>query len=235
MKPRACCARPSRSWHARISRASQAFRKHFHLALAKLECPQSLVYGWTGVAMDPVIYGLIEPNPFVIPVNPGATSTYGPGFQTQQQMKTMEQIWANKRNYFLLYGNIHCACFRLLDDLVRREYKVSNIDGLTGWNSTMLIQEILAQLEGTFGKPSAAISFQNNTVFTLPFSATDTPESLFRRIEECQEVACWGVRRTQCNKSLGIPCFCSYSREYYLTGNSKCGTHFLRPTRHGRP
>jgi hypothetical protein len=51
----------------------RALWKHFHLALAKLECPQSLVYGWTGVAMDPVMYALIKPTQFVIPVNPGAT------------------------------------------------------------------------------------------------------------------------------------------------------------------
>jgi hypothetical protein len=162
----------------------RTLRKHFHSALAKLECPQSSVYGWTGVAMDPVMYALIERQPFAIPIDPGATPTYGPGFQTQQMMKTTEMIWENDRTYFQSYGNNHRACFRLLDELVRPEYKVSNLNGLTGWNST--------QLESTFGKPSAYISFQNNTVFTSPFSATDTPESLFRRIEECQEVAVLG-------------------------------------------
>ena len=170
----------------------RALRKHFHSALAKLECPQSSVYGWTGVAMDPVMYALIEPIPFAIPGDPGTTPPYNGGFQTQQMMKTTEMIWENDRNYFQSYGNIHRACFRLLDELVRPEYKVSNINGLTGWNSTMSIQEILAQLECTFGKPSAAISFHNNSVFTSPFSATETPESLFRRIEECQEVAVLG-------------------------------------------
>jgi hypothetical protein len=170
----------------------RALRKHFHTALAKLECPQSLVYGWTGVAMDPVMYGLIEANPFVIPVDPGATPTYAGGFQNPQQLKTTERMWENDRNYHMSYSNIHQACFRLLDELVRPEYKVSNIAGLMGWNSTMSIQEILGQLEATFGKPSSAISFHNNTVFTSTFSATETPESLFRRIEECQEVAVLG-------------------------------------------
>ena len=170
----------------------RALRKHFHSALAKLECPQSSVYGWTGVAMDPVVYALIEPNPFAIPIDPGATPTYGQGFQTTQMMKTTEMIWENERTYFQSYGNIHRACFRLLDELIRPEYKVSNVSGLTGWNSTMSIQEILAQLETTFGKPSAYLAFQNNTIFTSPFSAMDTPESLFQRIEECQEVAVLG-------------------------------------------
>ena len=67
-------------------------------------------------------------------------------------------MWENNRNYFLLYLNIQCECFGLLNELVRSEYKVLNTGGLTGWNSTILIQEILGQLEVTCGKPSAAIS-----------------------------------------------------------------------------
>jgi hypothetical protein len=100
----------------------RALWKHFHSALAKLECSQSLVYGWTGVAMDPVMYALIEPNPLMIPIDPGATPTYTLDFQTQQQMKTTEKMWENDRTYFLSYGNIHRACFHLLNELVRLEY-----------------------------------------------------------------------------------------------------------------
>ena len=29
-------------------------RKHLHHALVKLDCPQSRVYGWTGLTMDPM-------------------------------------------------------------------------------------------------------------------------------------------------------------------------------------
>ena len=56
----------------------------------------------------------------------------------------------------------------------------------------MSIQDILDQLKSTYGKPSSAISFHNNTIFTSTFSAMDTPESLFRRIKECQEIAVLG-------------------------------------------
>jgi hypothetical protein len=104
------------------------------MAIAKLECPQSLVYGWTGVAMDPVMYGLIELNPFVLPVDTGTTPTYAAGFQNPQQIKMMEQMWDNDRKYFMSYSNIHRACFQLLDELVRPEYKVSNFAGLTGYD-----------------------------------------------------------------------------------------------------
>jgi hypothetical protein len=154
----------------------RALHKHFNLALAKLDCPQSLVYGWTGMAMDPVMYSLIKPNPFVTPNDPGLMPTYNAGFQATQQMKTMEQLWDNDRNYFLSYVNVHRACFRLLDELIHPEYKVSNQPGLSGWNSTMLIQSILAQLEVTFGKPTAAITFNNNTMFMSGFSVMDTPK-----------------------------------------------------------
>jgi hypothetical protein len=86
-------------------------------------------YGWTGMDMDPMMYSLIEPNPFVSPVDPGPTLTYNAGFQANQQMKTTEQLWDNDRNYFLAYVNVHRACFRLLDELIRPEYKVSNQPG----------------------------------------------------------------------------------------------------------
>ena len=170
----------------------RALRKHLHAALAKLECPQSRVYGWTGLAMAPTMYAMIERVPFVFPIDPGPTPTYNAGFQTPVQMKITEQLWANDRNYFLSYENIHRACFRLLDEVVRPEFKVSNIPGLQGWNSTMTIENILAQLESTFGRPSGTVLFQNNAKFTSPFNGMDTPESLFTRVEECQEIAVLG-------------------------------------------
>jgi hypothetical protein len=64
----------------------RALRKHLHAALAKLECPQSCVYGWTGLAMDPNMYTMIENTPFTIPIDPGPTTTYNVGFQSPQQM-----------------------------------------------------------------------------------------------------------------------------------------------------
>jgi hypothetical protein len=79
----------------------RALRKHFNIALAKLECPQSLIYGWAGLAMDPTMYSLIEVNPFVAPPDPGPTAVYNAGFQTPQQMKMTEQIWENDKIYFL--------------------------------------------------------------------------------------------------------------------------------------
>jgi hypothetical protein len=70
----------------------RALRKHLHAALAKLECPQSRVYGWTGLAMDPNMYAMIENVPFTILIDPGPTTTYNVGFQSPQQMRASEQL-----------------------------------------------------------------------------------------------------------------------------------------------
>jgi hypothetical protein len=52
----------------------RALCKHIIKALKQLECPQSLMHGWSGLVMDPALYILLEPNAFVIPASPGATA-----------------------------------------------------------------------------------------------------------------------------------------------------------------
>jgi hypothetical protein len=95
--------------------------------------------------MAPAMYAMIKLTPFAIPNDPGPTPAYNPAvFQTPVQMKIAKQLWDNDRRYYLSYENIHRACFRLLDEIVRPEFKVSNIPGLHGWNSTMMIQEVIA-------------------------------------------------------------------------------------------
>ena len=81
----------------------------------------------------------------------------------------------------------------MLDGLVRDKYKVSNNPNLLGWNPTMSIQLILAQLETLYGKPMANIIWNNNVMFTSDFNPMDAPETLFHRIEQCQEVAILGA------------------------------------------
>ncbi len=78
--------------------------------------------------MDPKMYSLIKINPFVAPPDPGPTAVYNAGFQTPQQMKMTEQIWENDKIYFLSYGNIYRACFRLIDELVRPEFKAYGVE-----------------------------------------------------------------------------------------------------------
>ncbi len=77
----------------------------------------------------------------------------------------------------------------MLDDSVPIRFKVLNIPNLTGWNASMSIQEILNQLETSYGKPTLMALHNNNLLFRSPMSTTDAPETLFYRIKQCQEIA----------------------------------------------
>ncbi len=132
------------------------------------------------------MYALIEVTPFITQANPGDVPVY-PQLAAIQVIKTIERVWENARNYYLLYINISRACFRMIDELVPSHCKVSNIPALLGWNPTMSIQTILEQLKTSYGKPNTTILFNNNKLFSTDFSPT--PELLFHQIEQCQEVA----------------------------------------------
>jgi hypothetical protein len=97
-----------------------------------------------------------------------------------------------EKNYFISYKNIYRACFRMLDELVPNPFKVSNTPALLGWNMTMSIEFILGQMESSYGKPSAAMLFSNDTLFKSAIAASDTPKALFYCMEQCQEIMTLG-------------------------------------------
>ena len=76
----------------------------------------------------------------------------------------------------------------MLNNLVSNQFKVSNTPTLAGWNSSMTVQAILAQLEALYGKPDTMTLYTNDTLFRSAFPPTDAPEMLFYRIEQCQEI-----------------------------------------------
>jgi hypothetical protein len=54
-----------------------ALQKHYVTSLTQLTCPQSLIHGWAGLVMDPVMYALLEPTtPFTAVVDPGKYAVY---------------------------------------------------------------------------------------------------------------------------------------------------------------
>jgi hypothetical protein len=138
--------------------------------------------------MDPGLYALIKPVPFAIPVNPGATPVYQ-NFSPLAVMKMVDYAFERNKNYFLSYMNINGACFRMLDDSVPIQFKVSNVPTLTGWNASMSIQEILTQLETAYGKPTPMALHNNDLLFRSPMATNDAPELLFYRIEQCKKIA----------------------------------------------
>jgi hypothetical protein len=120
----------------------RALHQHIMKALKQLECPLSFIHGWSGLTMAPAVYALLEPNPFVVPGDPGPAPVYTP-FATPAGIKMTNAAFKQDKKYFLMYKNINCACFRMLKDLVHNQYKVSNTPALNGWNATMSIQVIL--------------------------------------------------------------------------------------------
>jgi hypothetical protein len=157
-------------------------------ALKQLVCPQSQIHGWTGLVMDPGLYALIEPVAFTVLLNPGARPVYQ-SFAPPAMMKMVDYAFKQNKNYFLLYSNINRACFRMLDDSVPIQFQVPNIANLTGWNASMSIQEILTQLEMSYGKPMPMALHNNDLLFRSPMTMTDAPKMLFYRIKQCQEIA----------------------------------------------
>ena len=157
-------------------------------ALKQLTCPQSVIHGWSGLILAPMVYALLEPNPFQDPTDPGAVAVYTQ-FATASMIKMADAIFTRAQNEWNSFRNINRACFRMLDELVSDQFKVSNIPTLTGWNASMSIMNMLDQLKTTYGKPDAMMLFANDTLFQSVFNPNDTPKSLFHQIEQCQEIA----------------------------------------------
>jgi hypothetical protein len=160
-------------------------------ALSQLECPQSFIHGWAGLALAPHVYALFEVTPFAVPPNPGPTVVYTL-FAMLAAMKMIDDAFVCDWNYFKLLKTIHRACFCMLDELVPSQFKVSNTPTLTGWNSTMSIHEILTQLEDRYGKPSNGALFATDNCFKSAFGANKASELLFYRVEQCQEIMTLG-------------------------------------------
>jgi hypothetical protein len=115
--------------------------------------------------------------PFKAPPDVGDVPNY-PKFATPQVIKMLDQLWEKPRNYFLLYIHINRACFCMLDKNISNHFKVSNDPNLIGWNPTMSIKLILAQLEALYGKPGDQSMWNNNKVFIADFFPNDAPELL---------------------------------------------------------
>jgi hypothetical protein len=166
----------------------RALCQHIVRALKQLSRPQSAIHGWSGLAITLAMYLLLKPQPFIEPADPGNTAVY-PQFSPTARIKMIDAAFTRDKNYYLSFkNNISRACFKMLDDSISNQSKVSNTPNLTGWNSTMMIIVILHQLESSYGKPDTMTLLGNNTLFQSPFPANEAPEMLFYRIKQCQEI-----------------------------------------------
>jgi hypothetical protein len=83
-----------------------ALCQHIIEALKQLECPQSYIHSRLSLTMAPNVYTLLEPNPFVVPGNPGPASMYTQ-FAPPAAIKMINATLKQDNNYFLSYKNIN--------------------------------------------------------------------------------------------------------------------------------
>jgi hypothetical protein len=88
--------------------------------------------------------------------------------------------------------NIKRVCFIAPDARINDAFKVSNDPAIQGWHTGMHVIDILDQLSTIYCQPTPAILETNDAVFRSPYTATNVPEVLFRRIGECAETALLG-------------------------------------------
>ena len=172
----------------------RALRKWLEEGLKRLTHPTAHVMGWAGLVMVPVLYALIEAIPFTAPTNPGLI----PPYPRHRNLPRSEQANIARQhqidmNYWNSWLNIVRAVFVCLDTCIDDAFKTSNQPGQTGWNATMSIAEIFAKLTNTYGQPTPAMIFENDSIFRQLHDPRAPPELLFRRLENCQEIATLGA------------------------------------------
>ena len=110
---------------------------------------------------------------------------------TREEILTITAMHARHKHYHDTGTNVCQAVFDSLDAHVGDEFKSppANAQGTTGWNSTMLPNDMFEQLMLVYGKPTPDAVRQNNLVFYSAYNPKDPPKVLFKRLSECQEVA----------------------------------------------
>jgi hypothetical protein len=179
-------------------------RLHYARALKKVPCPQSAINGWSGAVLAPAMYALIDTKTFnwnisttPIPEFPARFVVNDDGTNgaeipyTREEILTITAMHARYKHYHDTGTNVCRAVFDSLDAHVGDEFKSppANAQGTTGWNSTMLPNDIFEQLMLVYGKPTPDAVRQNNLVFYSAYNPKDPPEVLFKRLADCQEVA----------------------------------------------
>ncbi len=74
-------------------------------ALKQLTCPQSVIHGWLGLILAPMVYALLIPNPFQDPTDPGAVAVYTQ-FATASMIKMANAIFTRAPNKWNWYRHI---------------------------------------------------------------------------------------------------------------------------------
>jgi hypothetical protein len=144
------------------------------------------------------MYALLTPIPFHRSNDPSPTAVYtrnDPAYTTplmRTEQASIDTAFARERHYYQSLINIEHTCFIALNANIDDAFKVSDIPTIVGWHAGMETRDILDQLSQTYCQPTPGALEITNITFRGPYSATDAPEVLFRRIENCAENAILG-------------------------------------------
>ena len=163
-------------------------RKHIILVLKQIPHPSFPIQGWSGMAMQPALFALLDPTPFAVPVDPGLYATYEQ-YDLAPAIKMKDNLFKTNKHMYKTYINIKRAVFATISLVIPERFRTSNNPSITGWNQTMSVNDILDQLDITYGQPGASELLTNQTLWHAPHSNQEEPEALFLRLEQCQEVA----------------------------------------------
>ena len=83
----------------------RALRKHMVMALKQLVCPQSQIHGWSGMVLSPMVFALLEANPFAVPGNHGLVAVYTQ-FATPAMIKQANNLFLRLQKEHQSYDNI---------------------------------------------------------------------------------------------------------------------------------
>jgi hypothetical protein len=72
-------------------------RKHLVVALKQLVCPQSIIHGWSGLVMSPVMYASLEPNACTVIIDLGPFAVYA-NFATEAAILMANKIFKRNKN-----------------------------------------------------------------------------------------------------------------------------------------
>lgn len=166
----------------------RALRLHIAKGLRQINHPTRPAHGWSGLAIEPALYALVDSTPWVMPTDPGPIALYLAA-DTSAEMKMKNATFIREKNMFTSADNISRAVTKLLKSGIEEKYQTSNVAGLIGWHNAMTVGEILTQLEVNYGRPDPMAIQANETRWNAPHNPTDPPETLFHKMEQCQEVA----------------------------------------------
>jgi hypothetical protein len=141
------------------------FRQHIIDAVKQLPHPAYPQHGWTGMILQPAMFALVSLVPFVPQMNPGLIAIYPLAYVPTARVKAIDAQFKLDKNIYKTYINIQRDVYKILTDNLRLEYQSSNTPRLMGWNQSMSIQEIFAQLVSSFGKLDAQAVLSNDTLY----------------------------------------------------------------------